>query len=168
MRQLNDIPGPARVRTQRGFTLIEVVVGLAILSLLALAAAPWFGDYGVNSRLREAGNMLYAETLYAQSEAIKRNVTVRVMTASADTITVSDMSNTTSPVVLRTRKVPAGTTLPDANFSFGPSGWPSGMNAVSLDVGHARVSCSGDYRCPGLRVDAGGAVRVCADQSVSC
>jgi type IV fimbrial biogenesis protein FimT len=153
---------------QGGFTLIEIVVALAIASLLALAAAPWFGDYGINARLREAGNLVYSETMYAQNEAIKRNVTIRVVVSDDDTLTVSDISNAASPDVLRTRKLPAGTKLPDASFSFGGSGWPTGMNAISLNVAHVSVSCSGDYRCPGLRVDAGGAMRLCADQNVSC
>jgi type IV fimbrial biogenesis protein FimT len=41
------------------------------------------GDMVVNSRLRESGNLLFSEALLAQSEAIKRNTTVRVSTSAA-------------------------------------------------------------------------------------
>ena len=64
---------------QRGLTLIELMVGVGDRgALLVLTAAPYFGDYITNSRLREGGNLLLTEALVAQSEAIKRNRTVRL------------------------------------------------------------------------------------------
>lgn len=157
MRQLN---------TQRGLTLIELMVAFAIASLLALAAAPYFADYGINSRLRESGNALYAETLFAQSEAIKRNRAVRVST-SASTITVDDMTDPDAPVTLRTRTLTDGVTMATRTITFGSSGWPSNLTAVSIDFSHATATCSADYRCPGLRVEAGGAIKLCGNQ-LSC
>ena len=62
----------------RGVTLIELMVGLVITAVLLGMAAPFFGDYVTNSRLREGGNGLMAEALYAQSEALKRNGVVRL------------------------------------------------------------------------------------------
>ena len=59
-------------------TLIELMVSLAIAAILTMAAAPSFKDYLANSRLRENGNVIYMQMLFAQSEAIKRNTTVRV------------------------------------------------------------------------------------------
>jgi type IV fimbrial biogenesis protein FimT len=148
MRQLN---------TQRGLTLIELMVGFAIATLLAVAAAPFFGDYGINSRLREGGNTLYAETLFAQSEAIKRNRPVRVST-SASTITVEDMTVLASPVTLRTRTLSEGVSVATGSVMFGTSGWPSNLTAASINLSHSSATCSADYRCPGLRVEAGGAI----------
>lgn len=157
MRQLN---------TQRGLTLIELMVAFAIASLLALAAAPYLADYGINSRLREGGNALYAETLFAQSEAIKRNRAVRVSTA-ASTITVEDLTDPTNPVTLRTRTLTDGVSMATGAVTFGSSGWPSNLTAVSIDLSHATATCSADYRCPGLRVEAGGAIRLCGN-NLSC
>jgi type IV fimbrial biogenesis protein FimT len=154
MRQLN---------TQRGLTLIELMVAFAIASLLALAAAPFLADYGVNSRLREGGNSLYAETLFAQSEAIKRNRPVRVSTTGS-TITVDDMTVPTTPVTLRTRVLVDGVTMANGSVMFGSSGWPTDLTAVSIDLSHATASCSADYRCPGLRIEAGGAIRLCGNK----
>lgn len=157
MRQLN---------TQRGLTLIELMVAFAIASLLALAAAPYFADYGINSRLRESGNALYAETLFAQSEAIKRNRAVRVST-SASTITVADMTDPDAPATLRTRTLTDGVSMATGAITFGSSGWPSNLTAVSIDLSHATATCSADYRCPGLRVEAGGAIKLCGNK-LSC
>ena len=153
MRQLN---------TQRGLTLIELMVAFAIASMLALAAAPFFADYGINSRLREGGNALYAETLFAQSEAIKRNRVVRVSSA-ASTITVEDMTVPATPVTLRTRTLSDGVSMATDSISFGSSGWPANLTAVSINLSHTTATCSADYRCPGLRVEAGGAIRLCGN-----
>ena len=76
-------------RRTRGFTLVELMVGLAVLAVLTTAAAPYLGDMVVNSRLRESGNLLFTEALMAQSEAVKRNTTVRVST-SGTTVQVLD------------------------------------------------------------------------------
>ena len=153
MRQLN---------TQRGLTLIELMVAFAIASMLALAAAPFFADYGINSRLREGGNALYAETLFAQSEAIKRNRVVRVSSA-ASTITVEDMTVPATPVTLRTRTLSDGVSMATDSISFGSSGWPANLTGVSINLSHTTATCSDDYRCPGLRVEAGGAIRLCGN-----
>ena len=155
-----------RLSLQRGFTLIELVVAFAIASMLALAAAPYFSDYGINARLREAGNVVYAETLFAQSEAIKRNHTVRVSTAADGTVTVVDTTPAT-PVTLRTRVVSSDVVLPAASVTFNTAGWPTPMQATEVDLSHASAVCDNDHRCPRLRIEAGGAVRLCGNKN-SC
>jgi len=152
---------------QRGLTLIELVVAFAITSMLALAAAPYLADFTTNARLREAGNALYAETLFAQSEAIKRNRTVRVDTAGR-VVTVSDMTVPATPAVLRQRTLSDSIVLPTSNFSFNSTGWPANLTAVSINVTHAVATCSADMRCPGLRVEAGGAIRLCGNHLSTC
>jgi len=152
---------------QRGLTLIELMIGLAISALLAMTAAPFMGDYITNSRLREAGNLLLGETLIAQSEAVKRNTRVRVST-SGSSVQVLDMTVPADPTVLRTRTLPPTTTLPAATLDFGSEGRPTPFGTSgSIDLSSSSVLCSSDLRCPGLRVDAGGAVRLCGDKT-SC
>ncbi len=159
---------PPRGRHQRGFTLIELLVAMVVLAILSSAAAPYLGDMVVNSRLREAGNLLFTETLIAQSEAVKRNTRVRVST-NGDTVQVLDMSNASGPITLRTRTFANGVTAPTASFDFGGEGRPTPFGtAVSINLGGTNVSCSADLRCPGLRVDAGGAARLCSNHQVSC
>lgn len=156
-----------RQLSQRGLTLIELMVAFAIMSMLALAAAPYFSDYGVNSKLRESGNTLYAETLSAQSEAIKRNRVVRVATNS-NVVTVSDMTDPANPVVLRTRTLADGVVAATATIDFGTQGWPSNFTAGAINLSHATATCSADHRCPGLRVEAGGAIRLCGNHLAGC
>ena len=154
-------------RTQRGLTLIELMVAFSIMTMLALTAAPYFADYGTNSKLRESGNTLYGETLFAQSEAIKRNRKVRMAT-SGSTITVSDVTNADAPVTLRTRELAAGVTAATGSVTFGSQGWTSDLSASSINLSHASVTCSDTYRCPGLRVEGGGSIRLCGNQLSGC
>lgn len=159
---------PRHTGVQRGMTLVELMVGIAVLAVLVAAAGPYMGDMVINSRLRESGNLLFSEALMAQSEAVKRNTTVRVSTNSAS-VQVLDMTVPASPVVLRTRTMPANVIAPTATFDFGPEGRPAPFGtAVSVNLTMSGAACSDDVRCPGLRVDAGGATRLCPNHLVSC
>ena len=164
MRQLSM----ARRRRQRGLTLIELAIGMVIAAFLMAVAAPFFGDYIRNARLREGGNALLSETLFAQSEAIKRNAAVRLATNGAS-LQVLDVSDAANPVLLREHTMSGGVAAPVKSVDFGSEGRPVpfGTNA-SIDLLLAGMSCSADTRCPGLRIDAGGAARLCGNHLSSC
>lgn len=152
---------------QNGLTLIEVMVAMVIGVVLLATGAPYFNDLISNSRLRENGNLLLTETLIAQSEAIKRNTIVRLSTGGT-TIQVIDMTAPAAPVTLRERNTSGGVTVPNATLDFGSEGRPTPFGTSgAIDVSASGVVCSSDLRCPGLRVDAGGAVRLCGNQQ-SC
>ena len=162
MRHLN----PAR-RAARGVTLIELMVGLAIAAILMMAAAPSFSEYITNSRLRENGNLLYVQALLAQSEAIKRNTVVRLSTTGS-TVQVTDRTDPDAPVLLFERTLTNGVTAADGTVDFGGEGRPLGFAAASIDLSMTGVTCSTATRCPGLRVDGGGAIRLCNDHTTAC
>lgn len=152
----------------RGLTLIELLVSVAVLAVLASAAAPFMGDMIANSRLREGGHSLLAETLMAQSEAVKRNGTVRV-SLNGSTVQVIDLTVPAAPVVLRTRTLVQTVSAPVVTFDFGPEGRPTPFGtAVSVNLGSTSATCTSELRCPGLRVDAGGGVRLCGNHLESC
>ncbi len=73
---------PARLASA-GFTLIELMVAVAILAVLAALAAPSFNEAILSNRLASYANSFVASVQLARSEAIKRNATV-VMCRSAD------------------------------------------------------------------------------------
>lgn len=143
------------------------MIALAITAILALAAAPFFGDYIANSRLRESGNALFAQTLLAQTEALKRNNTVRVQVVGSD-VNLLDMAGGGAGTVIRQLSLTAPVVAEaDTSFDFGSNGRPlAGDVAVNLKA--TGSTCSADRRCPGLRVDAGGAVRLCGDYTNAC
>lgn len=69
----------------RGFTLLELMVTLAIAAILVAIAVPNFTAFLQNSRL--AGRVNEAVTMmnYARSEAVKRNGPVTVCSRASDT-----------------------------------------------------------------------------------
>lgn len=63
---------------QKGITLIEAMITIALISIIALIAVPNFQSFFENSRVRTATNGFISATQLARSEAIKRGVNVIV------------------------------------------------------------------------------------------
>jgi len=72
-----------RLRPQQGFTLTELLVGIAVLTILLALAAPSFTNASLPSKLRSVSNSLIGATHLARSEAIKRGAPV-TLCVSAD------------------------------------------------------------------------------------
>lgn len=77
-------PVPQRARrSQRGFTLIELAIVLAVASVVAGTAVPAFADYVRTARVKSATSDLFSALLLARGEALRSNVRV-VVCKSAD------------------------------------------------------------------------------------
>lgn len=63
-------------RTQSGFSLIELMVALAVLAILVTVAAPSFRSMLLNNRMTSQINGFVTALQFARSEAVKRNATV--------------------------------------------------------------------------------------------
>lgn len=154
---------------RRGLTLIELMATLAIGTILFGMATPYLSDYVANTRLRQAGNAVLAEALHAQGEAIKRNASTR-LTISGGTIQVLDVSAGGDGVLLRTRLLADGLAASEAvqvDFSSRGTPLPFGTGAA-IDLVKSGATCSSEMRCPGLRIDGGGGIRLCGNQLVDC
>lgn len=65
-------------RKTRGFTLLEIMVVVAILGILAAISLPAFRSFIVGQGIKSAAFDLMATLTLARSEAIKRNTTIAV------------------------------------------------------------------------------------------
>jgi type IV fimbrial biogenesis protein FimT len=67
---------------QRGVTLIELMIGLAIVGFLMMLALPAFSTFLDNTKIRNAAETTLAGINLARAEAIRRNATVRFQLVS--------------------------------------------------------------------------------------
>ena len=66
--------------TARGISLIELVIGMAILALIATQAVPSFNAFMINQRIRAAAEAMASMLQLGRAEAIQRNQDVQFVT----------------------------------------------------------------------------------------
>lgn len=71
--------------TVRGFTLVELIVTIAVLAILTVAAIPSFVDFRERAAVRGAGDQLVSFWADARLEALKRNQAVAVTVRKSGT-----------------------------------------------------------------------------------
>lgn len=71
------------IQTQTGFTIIELMIVVAIAAILALLAMPSMQDTVLNQRVRKSVSDMHLSLLFARSEAIKRNATINIVRGGA-------------------------------------------------------------------------------------
>lgn len=72
-------------RAGHGFTLIELMITIAIMAVLLTVASPSFLNVVLGNRLNSSANNLVASATLARSEAIKRNKQMRMCVSSNGT-----------------------------------------------------------------------------------
>jgi type IV fimbrial biogenesis protein FimT len=128
--------------SQRGVTLIELMVGLAIVALVLFVAVPSFGIFLQNSQIKNAASSVLDGLQLARNEAIRRNAPVQFefvsdLTASCASSAASlawvvsqadptgacnvAPSETVAPQIIQSRSATEGTSNARANV---PTGGP--------------------------------------------
>jgi type IV fimbrial biogenesis protein FimT len=70
---------------ENGFTLIELMITLVVVSILLAAAVPYLGDFTRNNRLVSQTNHFVTAVQLARSEAVKRGVNTVICPSSNQT-----------------------------------------------------------------------------------
>lgn len=90
----------------RGFTLVELLVVLAITAILVTIAAPSFTEQFARRRIEGVATDLNTDLQFARTQAVANGGTVRLMTLSTTQYVVRNAAN----VDLKTVDLPTGIT----------------------------------------------------------
>jgi len=153
-----------------GFTLIELMVVLAILGIVALLAAPSFNTFLARSKLRGAAHETLADLQYARSESVQKNQVFRVefsstgyeiwrMSRTAPTTKDAATAGLPNPVKVGLWGVSGTVASSGASMAvnFNPVRATATVSDGPLELSHAAIS--GTLR---LLVNTSGRVELCS------
>ena len=128
-------------RPSRGFTLVELLIVVAIAAILLTLAAPAFNDMLARQRMEGQVNEFVTDLQYARSESVHRNRNVVLLTGGAGTcyvIAASSAAGSCNCTV--TNPATACTGGPSAIKTVQLSGGVTVTNATSFDFEPVRGS----------------------------
>ncbi|MEK9802840.1 MAG: GspH/FimT family pseudopilin [Curvibacter sp.] len=186
-------PGGGGPPAQRGFNLIELMVGIAIMALVLYFMIPSMGAWMQSSQIRSATESIHGALQLARAEAVRRNTAVEVVLTSVAgggnatsweirCVTSSATCPGTGQAETFIQQRTAAEGSPNATVTVNPalttiaySGagrlTPVPAGNIVIQVGHRTAnSCladGGDYRCLRIVVMPGGQTRMCDPAAVA-
>jgi type IV fimbrial biogenesis protein FimT len=162
-------------RTSRGFSVLEVMVVVAIIGILLSVGVPSFFTYTQNMQIRSAAEQITAGLAIAKNEAIRRNSQIELALSNNTGWTVTEVTSGGTRNVLQTRDanegsvnvtsvvLPAGTLAVTFNgmgrvVSVNDDGTPP---LTQIDLTNLMISTATDRRNLRIVIPIGGAVRMC-------
>jgi type IV fimbrial biogenesis protein FimT len=174
----------------RGFSLIELMVGLAIVSMVLLFLVPSMGSWIQSTRIRNAAESIENALQLARAEAVSRNTQVQLVFSSlvssgtavdwaVSCVNASATCPGTGQTMTYIQKMSAKEGSSGAQLATTPSGqstivfngmgrvssMPSGNTSITLDItnpnGGTCAKDGGTMRCLSIVLTTSGQVRMC-------
>lgn len=166
---------------QAGFTLVELMIAITVLSVLISLAIPNYKTWIANSRVRTTAEAMQNGLMLAKAQALSRNAKVQlVLTSTSPVIANVDSVTATTAGSGWMARVYQATTYTAADFIQGRSVAEGGLN-TTVAAGQAtfvftgvgglspvpvadiaiNVSGAGSDRPLRIVVSKGGAIRMC-------
>lgn len=156
-----------RLHTNQGFTLIELMVGLALTVFLLLMAMPSASVYILDSKIRTVAQAYYDGAQMARAEALRRNANVALGLTDSGLgwkLMVGEIEIASKPAESATAVT---VETEQETVTFDSLGRTSEAIAVSFKSTNAAcLEDSGTQRCLSVVISPGGQVRMC-DPAVS-
>lgn len=156
-----------------GFTLIELVIAVAVMSILLLIALPNFSIWLQNTQIRTAGEAILNGMQLARAEAVRRNTNVELQmtTGSGWTATVVSTGEVIQTRLAQEGSASAAVTIMPAGatkITFNGFGSLAGNNDGTASVTEIKIDApslaAADSRQLCAMVGTGGTVKLCDPQ----
>jgi type IV fimbrial biogenesis protein FimT len=164
------IPAASRPAAERGMTLIEIMITLAIMGILMMIGMPSFNTWLANTQVRTGAEGLTNGLQLARAEAVRRNGNISFVLGTNTGWTVSVVS---SGEVIQSRSeddgsknatvtvTPAGaTTLTFNGYGRVTTNADASASITRIDVGSSTLPAS-ETRALRITLGSGGNVRMC-------
>lgn len=142
MREMRELCELHKKVRSSGFTLIELMVVLALVAIVASFAVPSFSTIIANGRIASSSNDVVGVLNYARAEAVKRGRIVRVSPVSGADWTSGavawvdendDGARQATEILRQTSAVPGAVTLTaTANVAFTGGGFSSTTPTLTI------------------------------------
>lgn len=164
---------------QQGVTLVELIVGIAILAILLAVGAPSLSSWIQNSQIRTAAEAMQNGLQLARAEAVRRNTSVQFVLGTASSWTVGCVTAVADndadgvedcPNNIQSRNSAEGSTnavvaATQSTLVFNGLGRIIPASNVNIDItnptGGTCIASAGAMRCLRIVVSTSGQVRMC-------
>ena len=127
--------------SERGFTLIELMVTVSVLAILLAVAAPSFSEFVAGQKVKTAANDLTTALILARSEAIKRNADIVVAPVTADTWASGWNVTAAGTMLLQQQALPnVSLTKTPSTITYKSSGRPTATSRFEI-AGASTIRC---------------------------
>jgi type IV pilus assembly protein PilA len=139
---MNDVTTPKRDKTAQGFTLIELMIAIAIVGVLAAIAVPQFSSYLARARVSEAINYAQScKTGFIEFYATRGTFPTSVAEAGCTTITTDNIASVSvtggsspSIVVTLANAAPLPTAIRGHRITLQPMGANSALATQGQNI----------------------------------